>query len=88
MKVEHTEGRFFAKTEHGEAEVLYRVSGGTMSVYRSYTPEEDRGKGIAEQLMFAAFAFARENKLVIRPDCSYAKHFLEKHTELREYTEA
>ena len=86
MKIEHAEGRIFAKTEHGEAEVLYRIQGTIMHVYRSYVPDEDRGRGIAKKLNLAAFEFAENNGLKVSPDCSYTKGFLEKHKELRRFS--
>ena len=47
MKIKHKEGSFFAKTEHGKAELLYsKIDNATISIYHTFTPEEDRGKGI------------------------------------------
>ena len=54
-------------------------------MYHTYTPDEERGKGIAEQMADAAFAFAVKNKLKVRPDCSYIEHYLETHKEMQKY---
>jgi len=86
MKIEHVEGRFFAKTEHGEAELLYRIENGKVVMYHTFTPSEDRGKGIAEKLAEAAFDFVKENNFKVVPACSYIRYFLEKHKELKVYS--
>ncbi len=86
MEVKHEQGRFYAKTEHGTAELLYsEVDKSTISIYHTFTPDEDRGHGIAEQLAVAAFEFAKKNGLKVRPDCPYIPHFLDKHNEWRKY---
>lgn len=86
MEVKHQEGRFYAKTEHGTAELLYKnISKTEISIYHTFTPEEDRGRGIAAQLATAAFKFAKENGLKVRPDCPYIPNFLQKHKEWSPY---
>lgn len=86
MKIEHEEGRFFSKTTHGTAELLYsKIGSKTISAYHTFTPEEDRGQGIAEQLTAAAFKFAKERGLKIRPDCPYVQYFLSKHKGWQKY---
>ena len=85
MYIEHTEGRFFTKTGHGEAELLYKIEGNTMSIYHTFTPDEERGKGIAEELANAAFAYAIKNSLKVRPDCPYIVHYVEKKKEMQKY---
>ena len=83
MEISHTGSRFYMKTPHGEAELLYRIDGNVMSIYHTFVPEEDRGKGLAEKLSLSAFEFAEKNKLKVSPDCPYIKHFIEKHKILR-----
>ncbi len=86
MKIEHSKDRFYTVTEHGTAELLYNLTdAGTMSIYHTFTPDEDRGQGIAERLATAAFEFAKGNNLKVRPDCPYIPHFLEKHREWQKY---
>lgn len=83
MEVKHQDGRFCVATSGGEAELLYRIEGGVMPIYHTFVPESERGKGIAEVLAVAAFDFAKEKKLKVKPDCPYILHFLEKHPELK-----
>ncbi len=76
-------GRFYLRTEHGDAELLYRIEGNVISVYHTFTPDEERGNGIAEKLAVEAFKFASEKHFKVRPDCTYIQYFVEKHKELR-----
>ncbi len=74
-------GRMSLKTEHGEAELLYRIRGKVMVIYHTFMPVEDRGYGKAAKLAKEAFAFAKKNGLKVRPDCPYIGHFVEEHKE-------
>lgn len=85
MEITQEEGEFRAKTEHGDAVLRYNIKNGVMSIYHTYTPVEDRDKGIAEELTKAAFDFAIRNELKVKPDCPYAVHFLDKHKEMQKY---
>ena len=85
MEIKHIEGKFYAETPHGDAFLLYKREGKIISIYETFTPEEERGKGIAEQLATAAFKFAKESSLKIKPDCPYILHFVSKHEELAKY---
>ncbi|MEM3841359.1 MAG: GNAT family N-acetyltransferase [Candidatus Micrarchaeaceae archaeon] len=78
MKILHKEGKFWAKTAHGEAHLLYRIDGGDMTIYETFVPEEERGKGIAHDLTAEAMKFAENNHLNVIAACSYAKQFMEK----------
>ena len=85
MEVKHEDNRFYVKTAHGDAELLYKITDGNkMSIYHTYVPEKERGKGIAGEIAVAAFEFAKKNKLKVKPDCQYIKHFIEKHPEMKE----
>lgn len=88
MKVEHEDGRFYVRTQHGVAELLYKkIGSGVISAYHTSTPEEDRGQGIAEQMSIALFEFVKKNGLKVRPDCPYIPYFLEKHKEWQAYSQ-
>ena len=82
MKILRSRGRFYTKT--GGAELLYSITDdGIMSIYHTFVPEGQRGKGIAEKLAAAAFGFAESGGFRVRPDCPYILHFLEEHPEFR-----
>lgn len=86
MDVLHEGSRFYMATPGGEAELLYKTNGFVMSIYHTFVPESERGKGIAELLAFAAFDFAKKNKMKVKPDCPYIAKFLERHSELKAYS--
>lgn len=79
----HESGRISMKTEHGEAELLYRIHGNVMSIYHTFTPPDDRGSGVAAKLAEKAFGLAKEKGLKVRPDCPYIGHFVEKRNEFK-----
>lgn len=85
MEIKHDEGKFYTETKHGDAELLYRIHGSIMSIYHTFVPEEERNKGIAEELAKAAFSFAVKNCLKVRPDCPYIVHFLKTHKDMQEH---
>ncbi len=74
-------GRMSVKTAHGEAELLYRIRGKVMVIYRTFTPVEDQGHGTAAKLAEEAFAFAKRNGLKVKPDCPYIGYFVDKNKE-------
>jgi len=85
LKIMKTRNKFYVKTEHGEAVLLYKSEGkGKINMYHTFVPDEDRGKGIAEKLAFAAFEYAKENKLKVIPGCTYISYFVQKHPEFND----
>jgi len=66
------------------AYLKYSMSGNALHIDATFTPEEYRGRGLAEKLMEAAIAYAQQNALKIVPNCSYAKSYFEKHHEHRD----
>ncbi len=83
MGIMHKDGRFYAATSGGDAELLYRIEGPMMIVYHTFVPESERGRGLAEELATRAFEFAKKERLKVRPDCPYIPRFLEKHPEFK-----
>lgn len=82
-KVRHEGNRFFMPTPHGEAELFYEIANDVMSIYHTFVPDADRGKGLAAQLATEAFRFASSRNLRVKPDCPYIPHFLEEHPEFK-----
>ena len=76
--VDGAAGRIWAETEHGEAELNYKIKDGYMTIYHTGTPVEDRGHGIAESIADRAFAYAKEKHLRIVPACPYIQHYIKK----------
>jgi hypothetical protein len=83
MTVQHQpENQRFTVTVDGqEAEVNYRVADGVMSITHTGVPEAIGGRGIAGDLVRAAFDHARAEGLKVRPLCSYAEAWSQRHPE-------
>ncbi len=88
IQIKTEEGRLYIITAGGEAELLYRVEGEVISIYHTFVPESERGRGIAEKLAFAGFELAEKKGFKVRADCHYISHFVEKHPELRNMIES
>ena len=83
MQIEHQQDRQrFATTVDGhEAELDYRRDGDVLVIDHTGVPAAIGGRGIAGALMEAAVAFAREAGLRVRPACSYAAAWMDRHRE-------
>ena len=83
MTVQHQpENERFVVTADGvEAELDYRIEDGVISLTHTGVPEAIGGRGIAGDLVRAAFEFARAEGLKVRPLCSYAEAWSRRHAE-------
>ena len=83
MTVQHQpeNERFVVTAEGHEAEVNYRIEDGVMSITHTGVPEVIGGRGIAGDLVRAAFEHARSEGLKVRPLCSYAEAWSRRHAE-------
>ncbi len=76
--------RFSVEVSGRRAVLDYEADGGVLAFTRTFVPPELRGRGLAEQLVRAGLAHARETRQLVRPDCSYVAAFLAKHAEFRD----
>ena len=83
LAIEHlTErGRFQAIVEGMPCVCDYRLAGGVMTITHTEVPPRLEGRGIAAELVAASLAYAREAGLKVRPLCSYARTFMQRHQE-------
>ncbi|MCI8594327.1 MAG: N-acetyltransferase [Oscillospiraceae bacterium] len=83
MEFQHEQGRIFALSDEGKllCEVTFPVTGGVAELNHTFVDESLRGQGVAGKLMAAAVEEIRANGWKIRPTCSYAVSWLEKHAE-------
>jgi predicted GNAT family acetyltransferase len=73
------QSRFVIAADGAEAVLSYRmVSPTVVDFYRTWTPAELRGRGLAAQLVAAGVAWARAEGLTIIPGCSYVAAWLER----------
>jgi predicted GNAT family acetyltransferase len=77
--------RFLAQFAEGRGVLSYeKVGARTLDLQHTKVDESLRGKGVAEALAKAAFAYIRENHLLAIATCSYIQRWLERHPEQRD----
>lgn len=75
--------QFFTEVPEGRAELAYEVDMKTIVITHTFVSPSLRGRGIAEMLTRAALEWVRRNDLNVRPQCSYAARFIERHAEFQ-----
>ena len=85
MKVQHDvqHSRFVISLDNGEAELVYAVVGEAIDLQHTEVPLSDRNQGVADKLVRAALAYARERELRVIPTCPYVQAWFTKHPEER-----
>ena len=73
--------RFHTDVGGLESELVYRLSDGVMRIVHTGVPEQLGGRGIGASLVRAALETARSEGWKVRPACSYAAAFFERHHE-------
>lgn len=73
--------RFVTTIDGIEAVLDYRMDGDFIELTHTVVPEPIGGRGVAGQLTRAAFEHAREQGLSVRPSCSYAAAWVQRHPE-------
>ena len=69
---EKKHGRFTVSGDEGQSgEMVVAVGDNGLVVYHTEVTEQAEGKGFARQLLNAMTAYARENKLQVKPRCTY-----------------
>jgi predicted GNAT family acetyltransferase len=66
----------------GHLSVIDYVRGdGVITFTHTFTPPEQRGRGLAEMLVRAALNHARAEQLRVVPACPYVARFIRRHAE-------
>ena len=86
LHIRHEPGRFFARVEDAEAEVVYERRGDVIDVQHTWTPPALRGRDIAARLTEAVFAYARAQGLRVVASCSYTRAYVAAHPEVHALT--
>ena len=82
VAIEHLPGKgFTAEVDDHRILLDYRLSDGVMTILHTEVPYALRGRGLAGQLVRAAFEHAREAGLKVAPRCSYAAEWAGRHPE-------
>lgn len=83
LQIEHLaeHGRFQVVIDGHECVTDYRLASGAMLITHTEVVPELRGRGIAAALMQATLAHASAHGLKVRPLCSYARSYMQRHPE-------
>ncbi|MGY3264531.1 GNAT family N-acetyltransferase [Lysobacter sp. HA35] len=73
--------RFVVTVDGHEAEMGYRIENGVLAITHTGVPSQIGGRGIAGDLVRAGFDYARANGLRVRPLCSYAAAWAQRHPD-------
>ena len=87
MDVENdsAQDRFHVVLPEGEGELVYqRPAPDTLELVHTEVAPALRGRGVAEALAEAAFAYARAHGLRVIATCPYVRRWLGKHPEQRD----
>ncbi len=74
-------GRFHLELEGHQAELHYLERNGAMIIDHTGVPRPIGGRGLASQLVRAAFDHARDKGWTVVPACSYAATWVARHPE-------
>lgn len=70
---------FYIDDEAGRAYLTYMDLGKqTIDVYRTFVPDELRGRGFAAQLAAEALKYAAAQDYKVIPSCSYMERYMER----------
>ena len=84
IKQDAEHNRFVSYVEGYKAVVEYALKDNVIDLYRTFTPPELRGKGVAGKLVKFALEHAKNNNLKVIPTCSYVKRYIERHENYKE----
>lgn len=65
----------------------YRLQGDVLVMHHTEVPWQLQGQGVADALVRAAMAWAREQGLHVRPTCSYVSAWMRRHPETHDLLE-
>jgi predicted GNAT family acetyltransferase len=83
LVIEHLpdQRRFQAVVEGQPCVVDYELASGVMTITHTLVPAALEGRGIAAELTRAALTHASQTHLKVRPLCSYARVYMQRHPE-------
>jgi predicted GNAT family acetyltransferase len=80
-----TEKQFEITTEGEKAYLVYRFHKGDIAFMHTFVPKALEGKGLAETLVKAAFAYAETHKMPVMNYCPYVSVFLKRHPDYTKF---
>lgn len=76
IRHQHDKHRFAVTVEGHDAFVSYLLSGNSLIIEHTFVPKPIKGRGIAAELVKAAYDYAHENDLICQATCFYAASWL------------
>ena len=76
-----TASRFEATVDGRLSVASYHLVDGVMRIHHTGVPAALEGRGIAAELVHAAFAYAAANNLKVEPWCSYVRAYFKRHPQ-------
>ena len=73
--------RFELEFEGETGDLDYQLDGAVMAILHTGVSPAIQGRGLAAALTAAALAHARAAGWKVRPHCSYARHYFQRHPE-------
>ena len=73
--------RFEATVEGWLCFAAYALADGVMRIYHTEVPPAVGNRGIAAQIVRAAFNYAEAHGLEVEPRCSYVRSYMRRHPE-------
>lgn len=83
-EVIRTDDRFEVRFGGEVAFAEYRIKGDSVIFPHTVVPEAFAGQGVGKRLIEAGLAFARDQKLWVRPHCPFFRAHIGKRPELHE----
>lgn len=80
-EITESAGRFTTEVDGHKARLDFEKREGTMVITHTVVPPEIGGRGVAADLVQAAFDAARRDGLKVSPACSYAASWLQRHPD-------
>ena len=80
------ENRFELKVDGKLALLEYQLSGNNIIFTHTEVPPALEGRGLANQLAFAALEYAKDQGYKVQPLCPFVKLYIKKHEEYQSIT--
>ncbi len=81
IKVDEHEGKIFALVEGLECVLNFRATGDALDYYRTFVPDNLRGRGIAGQIVLFGLNYAKEKNKKVIPTCGFVRSYIDEHPE-------
>ena len=78
------ESRYELERDSETAFAAYRREGELVVFDHTVVPEALEGKGVGSALVKGALADVRRQGLKVQPDCSFVRHYIERHEDVQD----